>query len=235
MELIIAGGFHNRFSSVKAEMAAAQAGRWFPSTLDFRATAAHSGGLKAEVASFDALLDLIGKRKKESIRELGLIGHANPQAFALAGTFMPGINDLVFSSAGLIHTDTIKQKMEKIIAVRDRFAHRDFVDWPTITLYACDAGTGPDLLQAIGTAFEAKVRGFNKEIFWCFTPSGGGVIRGRTFYDAVGAGIHPNCSQFSPDIRVWKPDSESQLIEITASEDATRSLQQPHSRQRSRP
>jgi hypothetical protein len=233
MELIIAGGFHNRFSSVHAEFAAAKAGQWFPSTVDFRATAAHSGGLKGQAATFDALLDLIGKRQKESIRELGLIGHANPQGFALAGMFVPKINDLVFSAAGLIHAETIKQKMKKIIAVRDRFAHRGYVDWPTITLYACDAGTGPDLLQAMGAAFEARVRGFQKEIFWCFTPSGAGAVRGRTFYDAVGAGIHPDCSRFSPDIRVWRPDSESKLIEITASENAKWDLQPPH-RQRFR-
>jgi hypothetical protein len=227
MELIVARGFANRFNSVQAELTAAQAGQWFPSTVDFRATAAHSGRLKGEAATFDALLDLIAKQPKESIRELGLIGHANPQAFALAGMFVTKVNDLVFSQDGLIHPQTIKQKIKKITVLRDRFAHRGSTDWPTITLYACDAGTGPDLLQAIGAAFEVKVRGFKQEIFWCFTLSGASVARGRTFYDAIGSGIHPDCGRFSPDITAWRPDSESQLIEITAGENAAWNLQRP--------
>jgi hypothetical protein len=224
MDLLIAGGFPNRFRSIRDEIAASKIGRWFPNTVDFRATAGHSGNFKGAPATFDALLDLISKQPKESIRELGLIGHANPQAFALAGMFMPSVNDLVFTGAGMIHPVSIKEKWNKLVTLRDRFAHKGYIDWPTITLYACDAGTGAELLQALATALEVQVRGFKNEIVWCLTSSG---VRGKTFYDNVGMGLHPDCSRFSPDIRVWKPDSETKLIEITESEEAAWDLRFP--------
>jgi hypothetical protein len=39
----------------------------------------------------------------------------------------------------------------------------------------------------------------------------GAAVRGRTWYDSVGAGLHPKCdsSQFSPDIRGWIPGKQS--------------------------
>lgn len=223
MELMISGGYPYRFSSVSDELAASQAGHWFPATVDFKATAALSGGSKGEPATFDALLDLISKRPKNSIRELALIGHANSETFSLAGSFNPHVNDLVFHEAGMIHPETIKRKIKKITSLRDRFgrqgygnwgSERRYSSWPAIILYSCDAGTGEDLLQAIGVAFQCIVLGFKREIFWCFTPSGSKAVRGRTFYDAVGAGIHPSCGSFSPDIRIWRPDSQAQFIEI---------------------
>jgi len=59
---------------------AANADNWFPATVDFRATAVHSGGA-GEAATFDQLLTVIATKKKGSIRELGLVGHANQEAF----------------------------------------------------------------------------------------------------------------------------------------------------------
>ena len=39
----------------------------------------------------------------------------------------------------------------------------------------------------------------------------GSTVRGRTWYDNVGAGLHPKCdsAQFSPDIRTWIPGKQS--------------------------
>ena len=55
------------------------------------------------------------------------------------------------------------------------------------------------LLEELSKAFEVTVRGFRRE------------IRGRTGYDAVGAGLHPRCdsARFSVDIRPWKPENQS--------------------------
>jgi len=197
-------------------------GKWFPSTIDFKATADRSGALLGQPATFDALLDLIGKRPKNSMRELGLIGHANSETFSLAGEFKPGVNDLVFHEAGMIHPDAIKKNFKKIMSLRDRFERgwgnwgSDRLDssWPAIILYSCDAGTGKTLLHEICEAFHCIVLGFKNEIFWCFRPSGKKALRGGTFYDSGGAGLHPDCSKFSPDIRVWRPDSIADTIEM---------------------
>jgi hypothetical protein len=82
---------------------------------------------------------------------------------------------------------------------------------PSITLFACDVGAADTLLEELSKAFQVTVRGFKKEIWWCFMTGRGGAVRGRTFYDNAGFGLHPTCSspQFSPDIRVWTPENQS--------------------------
>jgi hypothetical protein len=211
VDLIISSGYPSPFRNITEELAASNANppNWFPMSVDFRATAAHSGGAD-EAASFAQLLDVIGKKKPGSISELGLIGHASPTAFALAGQAVPG--NIHFDPKGLIHPDTIKDNLDRIKAIRNRFKSDDKKNPASITLFACDAGSGDALLQALSSAFQVTARGFKNEIWWCFmTPKGGPVIRGRTWYDGVGAGIHPQCDSpdFSPDIRVWKPEKES--------------------------
>ena len=211
MDLIISSGYPSPFRNITEELAASNADppNWFPMTVDFRATAAHSGGAE-EAASFEQLLNVIGKKKAGSITELGLVGHASPASFALAGQAVPG--NIHFDPKGIIHPDTIKDNLSKIKAVRDRFKTDDKKNPASITLFACDAGSGDALLEALSSAFQVKARGFKNEIWWCFTTAkGGAAIRGRTWYDGVGAGVHPACdsSQFSPDIRVWQPEKES--------------------------
>jgi hypothetical protein len=207
VDLIIASGYPYPYRNITDELAAASADNWFPVTVDFRATAVHSGGA-AEAASFDDLLNVIAKKKKGSIRELGIIGHANPDAFVLAGHINRGT--ITSNRAAIIHPVSIQENLAKIKAVRDRFATQD-VRPPSITLFACDAGSGDKLLEELSKAFQVTVRGFQREIWWCFMAGRGGAIRGRTWYDAVGAGLHPKCdsANFSPDIRVWKPDKQS--------------------------
>ena len=207
MDLIIASGYPYPYKNVRDELAAANAGNWSPVTVDFRATAVRSGGA-AEAATFDELLNVIAKKKKGSIRELGLVGHANSEAFVLGGVIRRGV--ITSSSKAVIHPVSIQDNLEKIKAVRDRFATQD-VRHPSITLFACDAGAGDKLLEELSKAFQVTVRGFEREIWWCFMTAKGGAVRGRTWYDGVGAGLHPKCNsaQFSADIRVWQPEKQS--------------------------
>jgi hypothetical protein len=209
VDLIISSGYPSPFANVAEELAASNADppNWFPMTVDFRATAAHSGGA-GEAASFEQLLNVIGKSKPGTISELGLIGHASPTAFALSGQAIPG--NIRFDHKGLIHPDTIQDNLEKIKALRNRFKTDDKKNPASITLFACDAGSGDALLEAISSAFQVSARGFSQEIWWCFTTVKGAALRGRTWYDAVGAGMHPRCesSEFSADIRVWRPDKQ---------------------------
>jgi hypothetical protein len=207
MDLIIASGYPYPYRNTSEELAAANADNWFPATVDFRATAVHSGGA-GEAATFDELLGVIAKKKQGSIRELGLVGHANQEAFVLAGRIDKGV--ITSNSKAIIRPDTIQDNLAKITAVRNRFATQDATP-PSITLFACDVGSGDKLLEELSKAFQVTVRGFQREIWWCFMTGKGRAVRGRTWYDAVGAGLHPNCDspQFSPDIRVWEPEKKS--------------------------
>lgn len=207
MDLIISSGYPYPYKDQAAELAASQAGNWFPVTVDFWATAATSGGAEG-AATFDQLLKVIGKKDKGSISELGIVGHAGPDAFVLGGLINRG--QIRSPKDAVIRVESIKENLDKIKAVRDRFATRNSKP-PSITLYACDAGAGDELLEELSKAFQVTVRGFKQQIWWCFIPGKGGATRGKTWYDAVGAGIHPRCesSSFSPDIRVWQPENQS--------------------------
>ena len=152
--------------------------------------------------------EIIENKKPGSIVELGLVGHASPTAFALAGT--ETTRNIRFDPKGLIHPDTIHDKLARITALRDRFKTGDKDNPPSITLFACDAGSGDDLLEAISSAFQVTARGFQHEIWWCFMVIKRAAVRGRTWYDGVGMGVHPQCDsdRFSVDIRTWKPDKQ---------------------------
>ena len=209
MDLIIASGYPYPYGNISEELAAANANNWFPTTVDFRATAVHSGGA-GEAATFEQLLDVIATKKKGSIRELGLVGHANQDVFVLAGRIDHG-TIATNAAKSVIGPDSIRANIEKIKAVRNRFATQD-IKVPSITLFACDAGSGDTLLDELSKAFEVTVRGFEREIWWCFMAAAkGGAVRGRTWYDSVGAGLHPKCdsAQFNPDIRTWTPEKQS--------------------------
>ena len=207
MDLIIASGYPSPYRNINEELAASDADNWFPTTVDFRATAVHSGG-GGEAATFEQLLSVIAKKKKGSIRELGLVGHANQDAFVLGGSIDHG--RITTTAKAIIDPDTLKANLAKIKTVRDRFATKDITP-PSITLFACDVGSGDTLLEELSKAFEVTARGFQREIWWCFMPGKSGAVRGRTWYDSVGAGLHPKCNsaQFSPDIRTWTPEKKS--------------------------
>ena len=105
---------------------------------------------------------------------------------------------------------SIKDNLKRITALRDRFNTDDKDNPPSITLFACDAGSGDPLLEAISSAFQVTARGFKNEIWWCFMVIKGAAVRGRTYYDSNGMGLHPQCDNdlFSVDIRTWKPDKQ---------------------------
>jgi hypothetical protein len=208
MDLIIASGYPYPYRSLTEELEAAHADNWFPTTVDFRATAVHSGGA-GEAATFAQLLDVIAKKKPGSIRELGIVGHANQDVFVLGGRIDHG-TIATNAATAVIGPDSIRANMDKIKSVRNRFALQD-IKVPSITLFACDAGSGDTLLDEMSKAFQVTVRGFEREIWWCFMVAKGAAVRGRTWYDGVGAGLHPKCdsSQFSPDIRTWIPGKQS--------------------------
>jgi hypothetical protein len=213
--LILASGFPNHYGGIANELAASRRdpSNWFPTNDDFRATAAFSGGSSGEAATFDDLLTIIGKQPERSIVDLSLVGHANLHTFALAGKVVQ--DGMVFSVPGMITEESIKTNLDKIKALRNRFKTQG-TELASITLYACDAGSGMPLLQALAGAFQVIVKGFKTEIFYCFMSTGGRVVRGRTFLDALGIGVHPDCSssQFSADIRKWIPDQSVNGIQI---------------------
>jgi hypothetical protein len=203
--LIIAKGFPNLYGSVSKELALSQADSWFPTNDDFRATARFSGGA-GEAATFKELIELIGKEKVNSIKDLGLIGHANENAFALGGRVVG--NGMIFSEPGLLYDGSITDNLEAIKKVRDRFTRGPDT---SITIFACDAGAGTRFLKSMADAFEVCVKGFSHPLWWCFEPTKGGALRGKTWYDGVGATVHPKCSStwFTRDIRTWIPENKS--------------------------
>jgi len=163
-ELVSAGGYPNRFRNDEDEIRCfegpAETCKWSPSSIDFQATATHSGG-GTPIGTFVGLLDHIASRSPGSITELGLIGHANSAYFGLSGTI--SAHDVVFADPGVIGAETIAANTARIEAVRDRFAAG-----AQIVLYGCNAGVGLTLLEALSRAFHVCVSGFSDEIFSCF-------------------------------------------------------------------
>src|SRR5262249_36509684 len=84
-ELIYGSGYANPHKSEAAEAQASQNGTWFPSSVDFAATAQLSGG-GTGTSTLKNLLSTIGGKAVGSIQNLDLIGHANADLFALGGT-----------------------------------------------------------------------------------------------------------------------------------------------------
>jgi hypothetical protein len=209
MDLIFSSGYPSPYPNVGEELKAAQLvpPDWAPMSPDFRETGIHSGGADG-AASFDQLLSWIEKKKPGTITELGIIGHANPATFSLAGT--KTTNNIHFDPKGMIHPVSIKDNLKRITALRDRFNTDDKDNPPSITLFACDAGSGDPLLEAIASAFQVTARGFKNEIWWCFMVNKKAAVRGRTYYDSSGYGYHPQCDddKFSVDIRTWTPDKQ---------------------------
>jgi hypothetical protein len=76
MDLIISSGYPSPFGNISEELKAAQANpsEWYPMTVDFRATAVHSGGARL----FLAAAERYREEKARSITELGLVGQRAP-------------------------------------------------------------------------------------------------------------------------------------------------------------
>ena len=205
-DLIYAGAYKSPYGGDPAEIASATAKTWYPSTVDFAATIASSGG-GSGASSFDDLIKWIAGQSKGSIAKLGLVGHASASVFGLSGDVTVSPMDVSFTPPGQISTTTIVAKLSSITAVRDRFA-----SGAKIILYGCHAGVGTPLLTALSNAFGVCVEGFSDEIWWCIHWTGAKIdSRGRTWMDTAGlmaAGLLvPSClTTFDADITKLKPD-----------------------------
>lgn len=207
-EMVFASGYARPFKSDWAEVACVLSSRctWYPASIDFHATANHSGGGSGS-ATFEALLSHIEAAAPRSITELGIIGHANSSNFGLAGKI--DAKDVWFSKEGLIDAASLEHEKGRIAKLRDRFA-----PGAKIILYGCHAGVGTTFLDAISRAFHVCVKGFSNEITWCIrwhTPGRHIFSRGRTWVDTGGLEQPQDigCAKFNADIRALKPDRES--------------------------
>jgi hypothetical protein len=204
MELVIASGYANTYGGDAAEFALSkEKGHWFPTTTDFRVTAAHSNGT-GEAKTFAELLKWIDAKKVGSIDGLGIVGHASPTVFSLAGKVTSYPFNVNFFDSGIISPDTVNDNLAKIQSLQNRFA-KD----ARMVLFSCSFGANGSVLEALSKAFGVCVEGYKNEMVWCLSMSGKNLQRGRTFYDGNGLGVYPKCEDFSDDIRTWGRDNES--------------------------
>ncbi|HEY2860140.1 MAG TPA: DUF4157 domain-containing protein [Terracidiphilus sp.] len=209
-DLIYGSDYKSPYSKDDAETKSSEAGTWYPSTVDFTATASGSGGGSGS-ATFDDLIKAIAAKGKGSITSLGIIGHATTDLISLSGTITVNPANVTFTGGGVIDSVGIKAKMADITAVRDRFAAG-----AKIILYGCHAGIGNSLMTQLSNAFQVCVEGFSDEVWWCISwnlPSRKIISRGRTYVDTSGmmaAGLTPKDCQktFNADIGQLKPDKK---------------------------
>ena len=207
-ELIYASGYPNRFRNDRAEVGCFQSKNceWFPSTDDFKAAAKRSGGGTGK-KSVKGLLDFIDGKAAGSIEKLGLLGHANSQAFALGGKILA--DDVEFAKDATLYSKALKDNKTRIAGLRDRFK-----DKSEIILYGCNAGVDSTFLDTLGDAFGTCVKGFSDEVLSCITwstPSLKITSRGRVVIDdagLVGAGLM-SCGEFKDKVWSLSPDQES--------------------------
>jgi len=209
-DLIYGSDYKSPYKTDDAETRSAEAKTWYPSTVDFAATASGSGG-GTGAPSFDDLIKTIAAKGKGSISSLGIIGHATTDLISLSGTITVNPMNVTFTGAGVIDSAGIKSRMSAITPVRDRFA-----TGAKIILYGCHAGIGNSLLADLSSAFQVCVHGFSDEVWWCINwdmPARTINSRGRTWVDSAGlmAGglLTPSClKDFNADIGQLKPDKK---------------------------
>jgi hypothetical protein len=210
LNLIFASGYASPYKDNPSETRSAEAGTWFPSSIDFRATVTNSGG-GSGASTFDELLKLIEKEGQGTISSLGLIGHAGGDNFGLGGKITVRPADVTFSTAGLIDATTISKNLKVIQSLKNRFT-RD----ANITLFGCHTGVSTKLLDAISNALGIYVSGFSKEIIWCIDwslPKRTITSRGKVFVDTNGqfaAGL-VSCASFNKTVTSLKPDVKSSV------------------------
>jgi Domain of unknown function (DUF4157) len=200
-DLVYGSGYKNRFASEAAEADGAAAKKWFPASADFAATAQLSGG-GTGAKTFDELITTIGGKGAGTIKQLGIIGHANADAIALAGTIAAA--SVTGAANAMIDATTLTAKAVEVAKVKDRFAADG-----RITLFGCNSGASGALLAAISNAFGVCAEGFKDEITWCLkwtVPGKRIVSRGKT-------AINPptmNCdTDFNDSVLTLTPDTKS--------------------------
>ncbi|MBO9392135.1 DUF4157 domain-containing protein [Caldilinea sp.] len=240
-EMAYADGYARPYKSDEAEIKNAEKGNWSPASIDFKESAANSGG-GSGADTFARLLTQIESKGVGSITELGLIGHANATNFGLSGTVKG--KDVWFTQPGLINADTIKANLSTIQGknLPGRFATN-----AKIILYGCNAGSGKDLMDAISQAFRVCVEGFKNEIDFCFKwkPAKAEKGKSRTIYGRGRASYTPpidltnpdplaglesaekDCDKFATDLRTLKPDQKSCVGVAAKPSDKTSELEAP--------
>ncbi len=212
-DLVYGSAYKNPYKSGAddgPETRSAEAKTWYPSSIDFAATASGSGG-GTGAASFDDLISTIGSKGAGSISSLGIIGHASTDLISLSGTITVNPMNVTFTGAGVIDSTGIKSRLPAITAVRDRFAAG-----AKIILYGCHAGIADSLMAALSGAFQVCVHGFSDEVWWCISWDAATRkinSRGRTFVDSaglMGSGLlKPTClGDFNADIGKLTPDKK---------------------------
>ena len=198
-ETYYGGGYKQRaFANIDAEIAAGQKkpSEWHPATPDMAETAVGSGGGEA-VSTLDELLIKLEAKGKGSIKRLNLIGHSNSRVFSFGGKITK--DNVEFSPDAALYADALADNSKRIAALKDRFA-----DEAKIVLYSCDAGTGQDLLDAVGAGFGVCVEGFTSEIWWCLTKKDGKAVRGHIWAqnpnDPLPPEHPPDCETLSSNI-----------------------------------
>jgi hypothetical protein len=195
-----------------AEVASATANTWFPSSMDFQATAIRSG-VASGASSLADMINIIARQPAGSISFLGLIGHAaeGPRTFGFAGRMTTSPPHVVLTPAGFLNAQTIWDNYSLITPLRSKFA-RD----ARIVLYACHTGADRSLLSPISNAFGVCVDGFTNPVTWCFKwAKATGIIdassRGRVFVDAIGlyAARLIECDTFNTDATMLRPEVTS--------------------------
>lgn len=240
-EMAYADGYARPYKSDEAEIQNAEKGDWSPASIDFKASAANSGG-GSGADTFAKLLTQIESKGAGSITELGLIGHANATNFGLSGTVKG--KGVWFTQPGLINAETIKANLSTI---QSKNLPGRFASGAKIILYGCNAGSGKDLMDAISQAFQVCVEGFKNEIDFCFKwkPAKAEKGKSRSIYGRGRASYTPpidlsnpdplaglesaekDCDKFATDLRTLKPDQKSCAGASAKPADKTSELEAP--------
>lgn len=132
--------------------------KWSPSSLDFAAMGANSGGSEG-VGTVAGLKSLLENQPKASIKELRLIGHSDDRMFSFGGTIT---RDEVFFTAAacLRNSDAFQAEVKGFQRLADRFAMGG-----KITLLGCNSGgRAGELLNFLNESFFVPVTGFKELI-----------------------------------------------------------------------
>ncbi len=214
-ELVYSGGYSRPYSNDADEVkAAVEFKDWYPSSVDFKATAEASGGGTA-VSNLPELIRFLSNKPDGSVDELGIIGHADSSLFAFGGTIivptLSSSGNVNFASDKLIDQTSLTTNATAIAAVKAKFSSKG-----RIILYGCHAGLADALMAAIAKAFGVCVYGFSEAITTGFTSSTGQnpriLSRGHVWVDSAGllaAGLAPHTGQWSKDVHTLSPNKKS--------------------------
>ena len=214
-ELLYSNGYRSPYLSAAEEIAASQQSQWYPSSVDFKATADASGG-GSPITTLQDVIKFLKSKPDGSVDELGIIGHANAKMFGFGGTITKlttaAAADVFFSAKMTVDSSSIDANAQALADVKVKFSSKG-----RLVLYGCHAGLDDSLMKKLATALGICVYGFSVEIATGFLTSGSGrtariTERGRVYVDTTGflaAGMGPDVSTWAKDIHKLTPDKKS--------------------------